>query len=138
LLVARPGLDSYFGREVILGVRPSDFEDGTLAEAAWPRMPVTTTVTEELGSEINVIFSINAPPVQHHSIAQAATDNPDDEAGIPLEGNKTMWTARVAARSHIKPGQSAELAVNNENLQFFDAESGLSIGHPAASSVADD
>jgi multiple sugar transport system ATP-binding protein len=130
LLAARPGLDSYFGKEIILGVRPSDFEDASLAEASWPRMPVTTTVTEELGSEINAIFSIDAAPVQHASITKATAGDEDDEA-IPIAGNKTMWTARVAARSHIKPGQSAELAVDNSNLQFFDADSGLSIGHPA-------
>jgi multiple sugar transport system ATP-binding protein len=136
LLTARPGLDNYFGREFILGIRPSDFEDAELAEASWPRMPVTTTVTEELGSEINVIFSIDAPPVQHASITQAATDNPDDEAIPIVGGDKTMWTARVAARSTIKPGQSAELAVDNANLQFFDAESALAIGHPAAVTAA--
>jgi multiple sugar transport system ATP-binding protein len=136
LLAARPGLDSYFDRDIILGIRPSDFEDATLADAGWPRMPVRTTVTEELGSEINVIFGIDAPPVQHHSITQAATDNPDDEV-IPIAGNRTMWTARVAARSAIKPGQEAELAVENANLQFFDADSGLSIGHPAAQAVSD-
>jgi multiple sugar transport system ATP-binding protein len=135
LLAARPGLDGFFDRDVILGIRPSDFEDGALAEPAWPRMPVRTTVTEELGSEINVIFGIDAPPVQHASIAQAATDNPDDEV-IPIAGDKTMWTARVAARSSIKPGQDAELAVDNTNLQFFEADSGLSIGHPAAPAVA--
>jgi multiple sugar transport system ATP-binding protein len=133
-VTSRPGLDAFFGgREFILGIRPSDFEDAALAEASWPRMPVSTTVTEELGSEINVIFGIDAPPVQHASIAQAATDDPEDEA-IPLAGsNRTMWTARVAARSSIKPGQSAELAVDNSNLHFFDPESGLAIGHPAAS-----
>jgi multiple sugar transport system ATP-binding protein len=136
LLTARPGLDDYFGRQLILGIRPSDFEDAELADASWPRMPVTTTVTEELGSEINVIFSIDAPPVEHASITQAATDNPDDEAIPIVGGDKTMWTARVAARSTIKPGQSAELAVENANLQFFDAESGLAIGHPAAVAVA--
>jgi multiple sugar transport system ATP-binding protein len=136
LLAARPGLDAYFDRDIILGIRPSDFEDATLADAGWPRMPVRTTVTEELGSEINVIFGIDAPPVQHHSITQAATDNPDDEV-IPIAGNRTMWTARVAARSAIKPGQEAELAVENANLQFFDADSGLSIGHPAAQAVSD-
>jgi len=132
VLEARPGLSDYFGREFILGIRPSDFEDASLAEAGWPRLPVTTTVTEELGSEINVIFAIDAPPVQHHSISQATADNGDDEA-IPIVGNKTMWTARVAARSSIKPGQSAELAVDNANLQFFDTESGLAIGRPNAS-----
>src|SRR6201996_2456920 len=30
----QPGLDQYFGRKVILGVRPSDFEDGAFADAA--------------------------------------------------------------------------------------------------------
>jgi multiple sugar transport system ATP-binding protein len=135
LLAARPGLDGFFDRDIILGIRPSDFEDAALAEPAWPRMPVRTTVTEELGSEINVIFGIDAPPVQHASIAQAATDNPDDEV-IPIAGDKTMWTARVAARSSIKPGQDAELAVDNTNLQFFEADSGLSIGHPAAPAAA--
>ena len=103
VLTARPGLDAYFGREFILGIRPSDFEDAELAEAGWPRMPVTTTVTEELGSEINVIFPIDAPPVQHASIAQAASDD-DEDGAIPLAGNKTMWTARVAARSHDQAG----------------------------------
>jgi len=128
LLAARPGLDGYFGTEMILGVRPSDFEDGELAEAAWPRMSVRTSVTELLGSEIHVIFAIDAPPVQHASIAEAREGNDDDEA-IPLAGNKTMWTARVAARSGIKPSSVANLAVDTSNLQFFDAESGLAIGH---------
>jgi multiple sugar transport system ATP-binding protein len=130
LLAARSGLADYFGKDIILGVRPSDFEDATLAEAAWPRMPVEVSVTEELGSEIHVIFAIDAPQVQHASISQARADDGEDEA-IPLAENKTQWTARVAARSAIKPGSAAELAVDTSNLQFFDPTSGLSIGHPA-------
>jgi multiple sugar transport system ATP-binding protein len=130
VLVARPGLDGYFGKEVILGIRPSDFEDAELAEPGWPRMPVQVTVTEELGSEIHVIFMIDAPQVQHASITQARADDEEDQA-ILLAGNKTQWTARVAARSSIKPGSAAVLAVDTSNLQFFDPDSGLSIGHPA-------
>jgi multiple sugar transport system ATP-binding protein len=127
LLAARPGLDSYVGRDLILGVRPSDFEDAGLAEPGWARMPVTAGVTEELGSEIHVLFSIDAPPVQHSSITQAVTGD-DDDAAIPLTGGKSLWTARVAARSKVRPGQPIELAVDTSNLQFFDPESGLSIG----------
>ncbi len=129
-LAARPGLDRYFGKDVILGVRPSDFEDASIAEPAWPRMPVEVSVTEELGSEIHVIFTIDAAPVQHASITQAREGGEDEEA-IPLGGNKTQWTARVASRSPIKPGSAATLAVDTANLQFFDPDSGLAIGHPA-------
>ena len=130
LLAARPGLDGYFGKDIVLGIRPSDFEDSSLAEADWPRMPVEVSVTEELGSEIHVIFAIDAPQVQHASIAEARSDEGDEDA-IPLAENKTQWTARVASRSPIKPGSAAELSVDTSNLQFFDPATGLSIGHPA-------
>jgi multiple sugar transport system ATP-binding protein len=127
LLTARPGLDEYFGRELILGIRPSDFEDAELADAEWARMPVTTGVTEDLGSEIHVLFTVDAPQVQHASISQAVAGD-DDDTAIPLAGGKSLWTARVAARSKIRPGQPAELAIDTSNLQFFDPDSGLAIG----------
>ena len=58
---AKPGLDGYLGRKVIMGIRPSDFEDASLGDASWARLPVTVGVTEELGTEIHVIFTIDAP-----------------------------------------------------------------------------
>ena len=134
LLVAKPGLSGYLGRDVILGIRPSDFEDASLADAEWARIGVTANVTEELGSEIHVIFALDAPPIQHPSISDAvAGDDDADEAATMLAGGKSLWTARVAARSRVRSGQPIELAVNTANLQFFDPTTGLSIGHPAAS-----
>src|SRR5215469_7049068 len=47
VLAAKPGLSDYRGKQVILGVRPSDFEDAGLADASWPRMRVNAGVTEE-------------------------------------------------------------------------------------------
>ena len=133
VLDAKPGLDRYIGREVILGVRPSDFEDASLADAGWARMQVSAGVTEELGSEIHVIFTIDAPPVEHASIAEAAKgDEGEDEAAVALAGGKSLWTARVAARSSARPGTPMELAVDTSNLHYFDPVSGLSIGHPDA------
>jgi multiple sugar transport system ATP-binding protein len=134
---AKPGLDKYFGREIILGIRPSDFEDATLADASWARMPVTAGVTEELGSEIHVIFTIDAPPVEHSSITDAATgDDGQDESVSALVGGKSLWTARVSARSNVRPNSPIELAVDTNQLQFFDGDSGLSIGHPEAIEAA--
>jgi multiple sugar transport system ATP-binding protein len=133
LVTARPGLDGYFGRDVILGIRPSDFEDAALADAGWSRMPVTAGVTEDLGSEIHVLFTVDAPQVQHSGITDATAGSGEDDA-IPLDGGRSLWTARVAARSKVRSGQPIELAVDTSNLQFFDADSGLSIGHPQARS----
>jgi multiple sugar transport system ATP-binding protein len=130
-ITARPGLDGYLGKEVIVGIRPSDFEDAGLADPGWARMPVKADVTEDLGSEIHVLFTIDAPPVQHSGITDAVTGDEEDEA-IPLAGDRSLWTARVAARSSVRPGQPAELAVDTSKVQFFDPESGLSIGHPQA------
>jgi multiple sugar transport system ATP-binding protein len=137
-LEAKPGLSDYFGRELVLGIRPSDFEDASLGQTATGPasrgiMRVTAGVTEELGSEIMVIFTIDAPIVQHASLAQAAeTSEDENEASATLTGGKSLWTARVSKESRVRPGQPLELAVDTRYLQFFDPASGLSIGHPRA------
>jgi multiple sugar transport system ATP-binding protein len=131
LLTARPALATYVDRELILGIRPSDFEDAELADVTWPRMAARADVTEALGSELHVLFRIDAPPVRHSALGDAAI-NDDEEGALPLAAGRSLWTARVAARSRIAPGQPVELALDTSNLQFFDADSGLAIGHPQA------
>jgi multiple sugar transport system ATP-binding protein len=131
----KPGLDDYFGKQLILGIRPSDFEDAGHSGQNWPGMSVHADVTEELGSEINVIFAIDAPPVEHKDTADLAQDADEDDAAIPLTDNKALWTARVNARSRVRPGQALDLAVDTSRLHFFDPESGLAIGHPKAATI---
>jgi len=136
-LDAKPGLSGYVGQKVILGVRPSHFEDAAYGDAEWARFPVTVTVTEELGTEIHAIFPIDAPPVEHASIASAtAGDSDEDETVAALAGGKTLWTARVSSRSVVRPGQQLELAVDTSALHFFDTVTGESIGHPLSAPVA--
>jgi multiple sugar transport system ATP-binding protein len=124
----KPGIERYFGREVILGIRPSDFEDASLADAGWARMPVTANVTEELGSEILVMFLLDTPPVENRDTAALSADQDEDEAGISLAEGKTLWTARASARSRISAGSQVELSVDTGNLHFFDPGTGLTIG----------
>jgi ABC-type sugar transport system ATPase subunit len=133
LLTERPRLGTYVGRQVILGIRPADFEDTSLADPSWPRISTNAEVTEELGSEIHVLFTLAAPPVRHASITDARkADNGDDNPDTVLGGGKSLWTARVGARSAIRPGQPVTLAVNTANLQFFDPDTGLAISRPSA------
>ncbi|MFV2174109.1 ABC transporter ATP-binding protein [Actinomadura sp. LOL_016] len=140
-LDAKPALRDYLGKQVILGIRPSDFEDAAHAKPEWAPMSVRSSVTEELGSEINVIFTIDAPPVEHKDTADLARDESEgeDDMAIPLAENKALWTARVNSRSQVRPGQHVDLAVDTGRLHFFDPASGLAIGHPdrtASASVA--
>ena len=106
----------------------------SLADGSHPgKMQITAGVTEELGTEIHVIFTIDAPPVEHADLTKAAeTSDDEDEAVSALVGGKSLWTARVSARSRIRPGQPAGLAVDTHHLHFFDPAGGLSIGHPQA------
>ncbi|MFI0480037.1 ABC transporter ATP-binding protein [Actinomadura sp. 9N215] len=129
VLTDKPDLRNYVGRQIILGVRPSDFEDAAHASADWAPMAVRSSVTEELGSEINVIFTIDAPPVEHKDTADLAEDAAEGDADltIPLTDNRALWTARVNSRSRVRPGQHVDLAVDTRRLHFFDPSSGLAL-----------
>src|SRR5262249_37916018 len=100
-------------------------------------MSVTAGVTEELGSEIMVLFTIDAPHVDHAALvaAEDAAVNEEEEAAAALTGGKFLWRARVSKESRIRHGQPLELSVDTRYLQFFDPGSGLSIGHPKATPV---
>jgi multiple sugar transport system ATP-binding protein len=65
LVSGREGLDQYFDKDLIVGLRPSSMEDGAFAPAEWPRIKGEVAVTEELGSEVNLIFHMATPPVHH-------------------------------------------------------------------------
>jgi multiple sugar transport system ATP-binding protein len=91
-------------------------------------MPVVTHMTEALGSEIHVIFAIDAPPVEHKDLADLVPKQEEEGSAASLYGGKSLWTARVNARSTIRVGDRIELGVDTRNLHFFDADSGLAIG----------
>ena len=136
VLQAERGIGAYLGREVILGIRPSDFEDASLTGESWPVMAVEAHLTEALGSEINVIFAIDAPPVEHKEVADLAPQGEEDESAVPLYEGKSLWTARVNARSNVRGGDRIELGVDTRNLHFFDPGSGLAIGRRATGEQA--
>ncbi len=127
----RQGLERFIGKKVIMGIRPSSFEDAEHAmNTEAPTMQVKADVTEELGSEVNVLFTVDAPPVQHKDTTDLAHDVGEEDATLPLGENKSFWTARVSPRSSVRPGSSLTLVVDTATLHFFDPDSGLAIGHP--------
>jgi multiple sugar transport system ATP-binding protein len=125
------------GQSIVLGIRPSDFEDAELArETGNPVMEVTIEVTEELGSEVYVVFSVDAPAVVSEDV-KAAADEDDDGPALLIHDDATSrssFTARVDAATRARPGQTLRLAVDNERFYFFDPATGRSLlaGAPVA------
>jgi multiple sugar transport system ATP-binding protein len=124
---SRSGLQKYVGRDVILGIRPEDFEDASIESDAPPdrRLKVKADLTEPLGSEVLVHFSSEATGV----VPSAAAADVGEDADIRLGGDDaeengaaTRLVARVSPKSRIAVGSEIELAVDTTRLYFFDPE----------------
>jgi len=130
LVSTRQGLDSYFDKDLIVGLRPSSLEDANFAAQDWPRIKGEVAVTEELGSEVNVIFTIQGSPV-HHDIMIARFDKAakDEVEAEELAGEgQSLWTARVNPKTQARVGRTVDLAIDTSGFHFFDKESGYAIG----------
>ena len=110
------------GRDVIMGIRPSDLLDGRQADPALPRIEVTCDVVEYLGTEANLLFSVNARQ------ARGALAGEDEDADP--NASRARLTARVGRASGVRPGGRVQLAVDVERLYFFDADTQLTIRAP--------
>jgi len=124
----RSGLADYIGRTVMIGIRPEDFEDVALVPdtPADRRISATADLTEPLGSEVLVYFSVNATGI----ISSAVTaDAAEGDADLYFGGGNgdapedvTRVVARVSPRTRIAVGSKIELAVDTGRLYFFDPE----------------
>jgi multiple sugar transport system ATP-binding protein len=134
----REGLAAYEGRNVVLGIRPSDFDDASLGrDPDLPTISATASVVEELGSEVHVLFGVDAPPVS--SDAVRAAEEADEEGGARLihdETERSTFTARVSATSSVKVGQPITLTVNHSAMHAFDPATGESIGVKSLATAA--
>jgi multiple sugar transport system ATP-binding protein len=125
----RPALKDYGDRPVILGIRPEDLEDAQLASdtPAEHRIHGTVELTEALGSEIMVHFSVDAPPALTEDVKELAADVGDDRPVEDAATSGTTLVGRFGARSRVRVGDAIEIAVDTRALHFFDPESGLGI-----------
>jgi multiple sugar transport system ATP-binding protein len=128
-LDVRPGLTRYEEKTVVLGIRPEDLEDAALASDIpdTRRLSGKIELREALGSEIMVHFTVDAPPALTEDVRELAKDA-GDERSIQEDGaRETTMVGRFGARSDVREGKTAEVAVDTRALHFFDPDSGLGI-----------
>jgi hypothetical protein len=98
------------GRDVILGIRPADLEDAAVwSGSSLPTITVIADATEDLGSEVNVLFAVDAPPVETDETLAASEQ--EAEGAIPLlaEERSAVFCARVDPRTSCGPGTPIRL-----------------------------
>jgi multiple sugar transport system ATP-binding protein len=128
LLDHRPALADLAGRDLIVGIRPEDLEDASLASGdGGPdrRLRVEVTLREALGSEVIVHATTSARPAETEQVEELVAD-----VGVrSLEQARSEATivARLSPRSRLGEGASGELAVDTRVLHFFDPHTGLGI-----------
>jgi multiple sugar transport system ATP-binding protein len=108
------------GDRVILGIRPEMFEDAAFAASGLPQLDVEVSVLEELGSDVHVIFPVEAPRVDVSEV-RAAREGDED---VLAADEAMLFNARVDPRTRARRGAPLRLAVDPERLHFFDAETG--------------
>jgi multiple sugar transport system ATP-binding protein len=128
-LAARPTLRAYEGKAVILGIRPEDIEDAAIATDVPPerRLKGEVQLREALGSEIMVHFTIDATPATTEDVRELRQDAGTADIPVAGDGGGATMVGRFGARSRVREGEPAEVAVDTRALHFFDPETGLGI-----------
>jgi multiple sugar transport system ATP-binding protein len=116
------------GRDVIVGLRPEDFEDAAIVPADLRGFGITfhatIDVVESMGSDVFVYFTQDSDLSAHSDqLADLAADVGADQA---VAGEETV-TARLDAATKIREGQDAELWADLRPLHVFDPQTGRNL-----------
>ncbi len=129
-----PGIEDRMGEELVVGLRPSDLE---AAEAAAPDPDATlqaqVEVTEMLGADTYVHFTVNRRPVVTPDIEELLADTGQDAESL---GDTTNFIARVDPDVRVEHGDTVDLVVNSSKFHFFDPKTGDRIGLKKPAGVA--
>jgi multiple sugar transport system ATP-binding protein len=110
LLAQRRGLERYFGKSVVLGIRPSNLRRGARPQdAGLAGINVVPELVEELGQKSNLSFTVAEPG------AETPADYPQ------------LWVAQLDPRTDVRLGRPLALAIDEQDLRFFDPDTGAAI-----------
>jgi multiple sugar transport system ATP-binding protein len=113
---------------VILGFRPEDVEDASLAagSADGARLSVVPEIREDMGAEVYIHFGLGVPPVRRSEIAEAKEPEEPAQARSAARG-RSPFVARLGRATAAREGEPLEVAVDVDRLYVFDFESGRAL-----------
>jgi len=125
VLLKRPGLVAFEGKQLILGIRPEDLEDAAFSGAApaGRRLSAQVDIREDMGSEVYIHFGVGGKAVRGADVRGAVGEEAADVAEV--KGN--VWVARVDRDTVAQEQGNVDLVVDTSRLHFFDPASGEAI-----------
>jgi multiple sugar transport system ATP-binding protein len=130
-----PGLEKHTGKELVIGLRPNCFEAVAAGGGGEHKtMQAQVEVTEMLGADTYIHFTIDRHPVVTPDIEELLADTGRDASSL---GDTTNFIARVSPDVEVSRGDTVDLTVDTSKLHFFDPATGERIGaeQPAAAAV---
>jgi multiple sugar transport system ATP-binding protein len=116
------------GMDVIVGIRPENFEDASVdTNPSYDHVKFTTKldVVESMGSEFYVYFNVAGDQIATSELAELAKDAGMED--LPSHGEGQQVVARLDAGSRARAGGDVELVLDTGNLHLFDPEGGRSL-----------
>jgi multiple sugar transport system ATP-binding protein len=134
LLASRPALRSFEGKPLILGIRPEDLEDASLADGdvSDRRLPAVIDIREDMGSEVFVHFGSGGRPVRGEDVAAAVGKEAIEATQEQAKAKGSLFVARLDRHTRAREGERIELVVDIDRLHFFDPATGKGIYDEAA------
>ena len=116
------------GRDVIVGIRPEDFEDAALVPAENRARGITfktaIDVLESIGSDVFVYFNRGRDTgVSSAELDELAADSGSTDTGADAE----TVTARLDAATKVREGTDAELWADGAAIHVFDPTTGRNL-----------
>ena len=125
-LRGHPGIENHMNRELVVGIRPNHLEAASVTAADPDRtIKAVVEVTEMLGAETFIHFTVNRPPVVTPDVEELLADSGQDASSL---GDHTEFIARVSPDAPVNVGGTIDLVIDTSKLHFFDPASGLRIG----------
>jgi len=125
---SRPALAGYEGKQVVLGIRPEDLDDASLARFETSGViGVTVDIREDMGAEVFAHFRVDADAVESQEVLEAMEE--DDVPGAVRERMRggVPFIARLERGTRAREGDRLDVAVDTRRLHFFDPETGIGI-----------
>ena len=134
-ILTDPAIAPYRGARIVVGIRPEDLSDASLAGGpiGGQRLTAQVELVEDLGSEKFVHFRIDAARVQSHVTEVAAGEDVESlTQGEIGAAAMTDGVARLPPTSKIRAGETATFAVDVERLYLFDETTSAAIRGPSS------